>query len=294
MSFRSDLPFYSPYGLYPALTRRIVELATPAMVLKQLLIDVPLDSGSSVEIPREAGSRTVMMRETAEGAEIAFDTTPYDKVTAIPVKFGIADYVTRELLEDAEPLIPIVETKIRRLARRFAYTVEKQIQLVIEAGYGSSENATGKSLFYTGQEVTLSGTIGQYDITKAIANIEANNLVPEYLLISPTRKLDIVRLPHFSSSMHYGEAVNMTGAIGEIYGLTVLVSTVIPDNRAYVVAAGQNPSAAWEPLGFLVWKRPLTVEVDYDKATQRHNIYVTTRFVPVITSTKSICRIVIS
>jgi hypothetical protein len=179
------------------------------------------------------------------------------------------------------------------LARRFAVTIEKKILDAIEAGAGSTITASGKSLFYTGSEVTLAGTLGQYDIIDAIKAIKSKNLIPEYLLVSPTREADIEKLPHFSSALHYGESVNLTGALGTIYGLTVLVSPIIPDNRAYVVSVGKNPSAAWEPLGFLVWKRPLSVETEYEKSTQRHIIYLSVRFSPVITSSASIAKITI-
>jgi hypothetical protein len=293
MSFRSDLPFYSPTGIYPALTRRIVELATPGLVLKQLLIDLPLEQGASVDIPRESGSRTVYLQETPEGGEIVVDTTPYDKVTVTPVKYALADYVSRELLEDINPIVPIVDTKIRRLARRFAVTIESKIREALEAGAGETITASGKSLFYTGEEVTIAGTLGQYDIVDAIKTIKAKNLVPEFLLVSPAREADVEKLPHFSSALHYGEAVTMSGALGTIYGLTVLTSPIIPDDRAYVVSVGKNPSAAWEPLGFLVWKRPLSVETEYEKKTQRHIIYLSVRFSPVITSGANIVKITV-
>jgi hypothetical protein len=291
MSFRSDLPFYSPTGVYPALTRKIVELATPSLVLKQLLIDLPLDQGASVDIPREKGSRVAYLIETPEGGEIVVDTTPYEKVTVTPVKYALADYISREMLEDVNPIVPIVETKIRRLARRFATTIEKKILDAIDTNAGTIITATGKSLFYTGSEVTLAGTLGQYDIINAIKSIKQNNLIPEYLLVSPTREADIEKLPHFSSALNYGSNVNMTGALGTIYGLTVLTSPIIPDNSAYVVSVGKNASSSWEPLGFLVWKRPLSVETEYDKSTQRHIIYLSVRFSPVITSSGAIAKI---
>ena len=293
MSFRGDLPFYSPTGIYPALTRRIIELATPALVLKQLLIDLPLEAGASVDVPRESGTRVVYLKEKAEGAEIVFDTTPYDRVSVTPVTYGVADYVTREMLEDVQPLLPLVDTKIRRLARKFAMTVEKAILDVIEAGAGSTVSATGKSLFYTGSEITLANTVGQYDILQAKTNIEQQNLMPEFLVTSPSRLMDIVKLPHFSSSLHYGESVNMTGVVGEIYGLSVLVSAIVPTNRVYVVGAGKNVSGAYAPLGFLVWKRPITIETEYEKKRQVHNIYLTTRFSPVITEPANIAKITV-
>jgi len=293
MSFRSDLPFYSPTGIYPALTRRIVELATPNLILKQLLIDLPLEQGASVDIPKENGARVVYLVKTPEGGKIVVDTTPYTKVTVTPDKWALADYITRELLEDVNPIIPIVDTKIRRLSRRFALTIEKAILDTMDAAVPSENviTATGKSLFYTGTEATLTGTLGQYDIINAIKAIKQKNLVPEYLVVSPTREADVEKLPHFSSALHYGESVNLTGALGTIYGLTVLTSPIIPDTAAYVVSVGKNASAAWEPLGFLVWKRPLSVETEYDPSTQSHFIYLSVRFAPVITSGYNIAKI---
>lgn len=287
MAFRADITYY------PALTKKIVELATPGFVLKQLLVDVPLVAGSSIVINKEAGSRARGLFETAEGAEIIMDVTPYTSITVTPIKYGIRDFLTKEMLEDVEPIVALVEAKIRRLARKYAYTVESKIQAVLDAAAATTITASGKSLYFTGTEATLAGTIGQYDIVDAIKAIESYNLVPEFLLVSPTTASYIMKLPHFSSALHYGESVNLTGALGTIYGLTVLKSTVIPSNKAYVVATGRNPSAAWEPLGYFVWKRPLNVDLEYDKSTETYNIYVTTRFAPVITSGESIAKITV-
>jgi hypothetical protein len=287
LAFRSEITYY------PALARKIVELATPSFILKQLLVDVPLVAGSSITINKEKGSRGVGLFETPEGAEAIVDVTPYESVQVTPKKYVIADFLTKEMLEDVEPIVALTEAKLRRLARRYAYQVEKSIADVLEAGAENTITATGKSLFYTGTEVTLTGTIGQYDILEAIKAIENKNLVPEFLVVSPTRAVDIIKLPHFSSAVHYGEAVNLRGVLGTVLGLTVLKTPVVPTNRAYVVSSGANPSGAWEPLGFFVWKRPLTVDLDYEKKTERYIIYVSSRFAPIITSGAGISKITI-
>jgi len=293
MAFRGDLPFSSPYGLYPALARRIIELSTPSLVLKQLFIDLSFTYGSSLEIAKEKGSRSIGLFETAEGAEVLFDATPYEKVTVTPKKYTIGDFITRETLEDVEPVIALTDQKIRRLARRYAYQIESSIQTVIDAGALNSGAATGTSLMFDGTEKTINGTIGQYDIVNGMAAIENLNLVPEYLLVGPTRAGDLKKLPHFSMAFAYEEPVVQTGLIGEIYGLKVLKSTVIPSNRAYIVSAGVNPSAAYEPLGYFVWKRPLEIDMEYVKNTQRFNIYLSTRFAPIVTSGANIYKITI-
>lgn len=217
----------------------------PALVVKKLFPEFPLVAGKTATFVKQSGSRAAALSEISEGAEIMMDYTPYTTITVTPYKKGARQRISRENIEDL--YIPIIEDQLRRLARRMAYTIDKDCQSVIDAGAGNSITATGTSLGATGTEFTITGGLGTKDILKAKAAIEGYNLIPDSILLNPINARDVMYLPQFSLHMQYGEPVIQTGIIGTIYGMAVMISTVIPAGTAYILSTGQNLSAAYSP-----------------------------------------------
>jgi len=178
------------------------------------------------------------------------DFTPYTTVTVTPYKKGLRERISRENIEDL--YIPIIEDQLRRIARRMAYTIDKDCQTVIDSAAGNSFAATGTSLSATGTEFTISGGLGSKDILKAKSLIEGYNFIPDTILLNPVNARDVMYLPQFSLHLQYGEPVIQTGSIGKIYGMDVYISTVVPAGTGYVLSIGQNLSAAYSPMGFFV------------------------------------------
>ena len=178
------------------------------------------------------------------------DFTPYTTVTVTPYKKGLRERVSRENIEDL--YIPVIEDQLRRLARRMAYTIDKDCMTVIDAGATTSNAGTGTSLGATGTEFTISGGMGTKDILKAKAAIESYNFIPDSILLNPVNARDVMYLPQFSLHLQYGEPVIQTGKIGDIYGMAVYISNVVPVGTAYILSTGQNLSAAYSPMGFFV------------------------------------------
>jgi hypothetical protein len=148
--------------------------------------------------------------------------------------------------------IPVIEDQLRRLARRMAYTIDKDCITVIDAAAVGSSAGTGVSLGATGTEVTITGGIGTKDILWAEAKIASYNFVADSLLVNPVNARDLKYLPQFSLYAQYGEAVVQTGAIGKVFGLDLYVSTVVSAGTAYVLSTGQNLSASYAPMGMFV------------------------------------------
>jgi hypothetical protein len=68
--YRDALTWVDTAGIgYPALHQKLVELTMPALVIKQLLPEVPLVAGKSFTIAKQAGSRSAAISEVTEGAE---------------------------------------------------------------------------------------------------------------------------------------------------------------------------------------------------------------------------------
>jgi hypothetical protein len=274
---------------YPALHKKILELTMPNLVVKKLFPEFPLVAGKTATFVKQSGSRAAALSEIAEGSEIMMDYTPYTTITVTPYKKGARQRISRENIEDL--YIPVIEDQLRRLARRMAYTIDKDCQLVIDAGAATSNVSTGTSLGATGTEFTITGGLGTKDILKAKAAIEAYNLIPDSILLNPINARDVMYLPQFSLHMQYGEPVIQTGMIGTIYGMAVYISTVVPAGTAYILSTGANLSAAYSPMGMFVIKRPLLTDVDIKKEFDCVEVSLTTRYSPVVTYGEAIAKV---
>jgi hypothetical protein len=274
---------------YPALHKKIIELTMPALVIKKLFPEFPLVAGKTATFVKQSGSRSAAISEISEGAEVPMDFTPYTTVTVTPYKKGLRERVTRENIEDL--YIPVIEDQLRRLARRMAYTIDKDCMTVIEAAAGSSSSGSGTSLGATGTEFTISGGLGTKDILNAKAKIESYNFIPDSILLNPINARDVMYLPQFSLHMQYGEPVIQTGMIGTIYGMAVYVSTVVTAGNAYILSTGQNLSAAYAPMGFFVIKRPLLTDIEIKKEFDSVDVTLTTRYSPVVTCGEAIFKV---
>jgi len=261
----------------------------PNLVVKRLFPEFPLVAGKTATFVKQSGSRAAALSEIAEGSEIMMDYTPYTTITVTPYKKGARQRISRENIEDL--YIPVIEDQLRRLARRMAYTIDKDCQSVIDAGAANSIASTGKSLGATGTEFTITGGLGTKDILAAKATIEGYNLIPDSILLNPVNSRDVMYLPQFSLHMQYGEPVIQTGMIGTIYGMAVYISTVIPAGTAYILSTGQNLSAAYSPMGMFVIKRPLLTDVDIKKEFDCVEVSLTTRYSPVVTYGEAIVKV---
>ena len=274
---------------YPALHKKIIELTMPALIIKKLLPEFPLVAGKTATFVKQSGSRSAAISEISEGAEVPMDFTPYSTVTVTPYKKGLRERVSRENIEDL--YIPVIEDQLRRLARRMAYTIDKDCMTVIDVAAANSSSGSGTSLGATGTEFTISGGLGTKDILNAKAKIESYNFIPDSILLNPVNARDVMYLPQFSLHMQYGEPVIQTGMIGTIYGMAVYISNVVTAGNAYVLSTGQNLSASYAPLGFFVIKRPLLTDIEIKKEFDSVDVTLTTRYSPIITCGEAIFKV---
>lgn len=274
---------------YPALHKKIVELTMPALVVKKLFPEFPLVAGKTATFVKQSGSRSAAISEISEGAEVPMDFTPYTTVIVTPYKKGLRERVSRENIEDL--YIPVIEDQLRRLARRMAYTIDKDCMTVIDSAAANSSSGSGTSLSATGTEFTISGGLGTKDILNAKAKVESYNFIPDAILLNPINARDVMYLPQFSLHMQYGEPVIQTGMIGTIYGMAVYISTVVPAGNAYILSSGQNLSAAYAPMGFFVIKRPLLTDIEIKKEFDSVDVTLTTRYSPVVTCGEAIFKV---
>jgi hypothetical protein len=274
---------------YPALHKKIIELTMPALVVKHLFPEFPLVAGKTATFVKQSGSRSAAISEIAEGSEIPMDFTPYSNVTVTPYKKGQRQRVSRENIEDL--YIPVIEDQLRRLARRMAYTIDKDCMTVIDLAAGNSSAGSGTSLGATGTEFTISGGLGTKDILNAKSKIENYGFIPDTILMNPINARDVMYLPQFSLNLQYGEPVMQSGLMGWIYGMALKISPVVNVGNSYILSTGQNLSAAYAPMGFFVIKRPLLTDIDLKKEFDAVDVSLTTRYSPVVTCGEAIFKV---
>jgi len=276
---------------YPALSKMIVELTMPALVVKKLLPEFPLPMGKSATFVKEQGSRATAISQVGEGAEIMMDFTPLTTFTVFPYKKGLRERISRENIEDL--YIPVIAQQLRRLARRMAYTIDNDCMTVIQNAAGNSITSTGTSMGATGTAFTVTGGCGTKDILAAKAAVEKNNFIVDSFLLNPINARDVMYLPQFSLYAQFGEEPSgmKNGMVGTIYGMNVYVSTVVPAGTAFVLSTGPNLSAAYSPLGYFVIKRPLMTDVEVKQEFDSVDVTLTTRYSPVIVCGEAISAI---
>src|SRR5207245_1270993 len=235
-------PVTTAAGLYPALHTLISQVAMPNMVTRQIYQQYSLTASNSVTFPKQAGDAGAVINEIGEGAEILLDVTPYSYVNVVPKKFGQGFIISRETIEDS--MLPVQTDNLVRISLRTANKVDQDCIDTAITGVQSGNVFTGSgtSLFFQGAETVVSGSgsIGQYDIIDSITKIERFNYVPDTLIIHPNSKAFVTRLPHFTTTIHYGEPIMQEGQLqapglfGEILGLDAFSSVNIPGfTRSY-------------------------------------------------------------
>ncbi len=294
MSFTTNaLPGFAVGSAFPALSTKIVELATPSFALRPLFQTVPFPAGKQFVFYKEKGARAVGVSRAEEGAVTVIDYRDYEVVTYEPPTYKQGVWISKGLIDTLEPVLPVVENQLRTLARRVAVQIESDIELALRNNAGATVTATGTSLGFTGTEFTIDGTIGTKDILAAQREIMKNDLVPEYLAVHPVQYNQLRYLPHYSAYSYAGEPYVRTGPAGEIEGLKVLVSTVIPAGTAYVLSTGTNPSGAYEPLGYWVEKSPFTAYYSFDTDTHFHKVSTYYHAGPLVVSSANIVKITV-
>lgn len=293
MSSTDYIPGITTSAAFPALSRRIVQLATPSIALRHLLIHQPFPAGRSFVVYKQKGSRAIGVSKTEAGATSVIDFRDYEAITYEPPIYTEKIKIAKALMDEVDAVLPVWNDQLNSLARRVAFQMEKDIQVALDNAVPPENVITksGRSLGFTGTEFQLTGTIGQKDIIDAKKAIAVNNLMPEYLLVHPQEEAQITYLPHYTSYGYTGENSPTRGVVGEVENLKVIVSTVIPAGTAYVVSTGTNASGAYEPLGYWVEKSPFQAFPSFNAEDLTFNVSVYYHAGPLITSGACIAKI---
>lgn len=197
--------------------------------IKGASIDVPLNTADNIEV-----------MEIAEGAEFPKQKAAAESFNLKPVKYAMDIGITKEMIEDS--LFGMVEWNIDQAGYAMAKKLDSLIWAQVEAGDSAASNTVSAST-----RVTVA------DISEAVKNLRAEDYNPDYLIVSPAVEDDLHIIDTFHEVDKLGSReVFETGHIGKIMGMTVLVSSQVTANYAYVVDS--------KHALVLAEKRPVTIE----------------------------------
>ena len=121
MSFTPDqVTFYDNAAIqYPELHRKILEMATNAMILGKLFIPDYIMNGRTRTYVKENGDISVGINPQSVGAPAAMDYTPLTQVAVTPDKYGEQIEIPVEMITDLE--LSVVDQQMKRLAFKTMY-----------------------------------------------------------------------------------------------------------------------------------------------------------------------------
>lgn len=130
---------------------------------------------------------------------------------------------------------------------------------------------------YTGTSVTAIS----YDvIVDAIAKLNLEDESGLFLLINPAQKAELRKDDDYVAA-HMGDVV-YNGQVGTICGIPVIVSKVVPANKAYV--------ATREAVKCFM-KKDVTVETDRNADTNQNSVYLKTYYIVALVDATKACEI---
>lgn len=151
-------------------------------------------------------------------------------------------------------------------------------------------------------------------IADGIRQIEVNNFVPKYFIISPYQKATLCKDSQFVNASEYGSnEVVLKGEIGNYLGLKVIVTTndnfnytsddteanegvtvpTLTNGMTVCPMIGETKSGQ-KVAGALGWKEMPHIDMEYQKNEARHLIYYDQCFTTVIMQTAAISLIKVS
>jgi hypothetical protein len=278
---------------YPAVHRRIIEAAYPRQVYRKMLIQITQPNNPRFEIPRENGDTSFTVNEVGEAQEIKIDnpqiTTSICEAFEIGEGFGITK---NELLFSK---IDIVGFKPQKLGRKIGNTVDLFIANLI-AGAVPVANivpATGTSLL-PGAAIptTIAGTVGHYDLMRAIRILQQNQVPATDLICNPIGWEMLMVLPIYKSLNFWGEQGYMMGSVGHIEGMRVHVTTNCPAGEMHVLSVtDESFSNQYVPTGFFLLVHDVQTESIYNPAKRQNEIYATMFYTACIARAQNLAKI---
>lgn len=223
-------------------------------VLVRINEDLVRTKGRSIVVGRR---RTISAVGVSEGASLKAQevgTLEYVANTITPTKVGTHVEITQESIEGCE--LNLIRDAITEAGNALAEKEDKDILTTLQA-CPNTINAEEEGTWSVGDNAYKI-------ITKAVTKIKAFNWSPKFLVVHPEGLKGILLSSMFIDASKYGsnEPI-LTGEIGKIAGLKVLVTTNVSSKAAIVLDPDR---AAWmairRHLDMKRWDNPDTDSIE--------------------------------
>jgi|TARA_Y100000310_G_scaffold331969_1_gene406599 HK97 family phage major capsid protein len=230
--------------------------------------------GSSLDIDRETPD-TMLVRATAEGADIALDNSAYTSINVKPVKYGVGVRITREMQEDGK--WNLLESNIRTAGKRFA---ENENKLVLTQLDTAANTVTG------GAAITIA------NITRGMQYLEDSDFEPTTLFVGNEVLNDLRNIDTFVEADKLGSREMLDrGFVGRLYGMNVVrfssSGQAAPSTTYSKYAYVTDRSEAY----MIAEKRPMTIEKFDLPSNDMSAASITQRIAVKALRTSAICNI---
>lgn len=239
--------------------KTIMEAVRKGLVFRNLaatIIPPAQIPGSAIKVSlQDVDSITV--HAVAEGAEIPYDHESYTQRTLTPVKYGVNVGITREMIEDSQFAVALLN------AGSAGYALADKEDSLVVTELSSASTAAGHDV------ANGNATLPITDITEAIQNLENDGYTATHMVIGVEIANDIRNLDTFTEADKSGINDPGRSLIGTIFGMNVVVSRNVSAKLAYVIDANKAFAIAE--------KRPVTLENYDDHSRDMRHVVVTMR-----------------
>ena len=239
--------------------KTIMEAVRKGLVFRNLaatIIPPAQIPGSAIKVSlQDVDSITV--HAVAEGAEIPYDHENYTQRTLTPVKYGVNVGITREMVEDSQFAVALLN------ASSAGYALADKEDSLVVTELSSASTAAGHDV------ANSNATLPITDITQAIQNLESDGYTATHMVIGVEVANDIRNIDTFTEADKAGINDPSRALIGTIFGMNVVVSRNVSAKLAYVIDANKAFAIAE--------KRPVTLENYDDHSRDMRHVVATMR-----------------
>ena len=200
-----------------------------------------------------AGDFTV--NDKTENAAVSAQVLTYSADTLNLSKHKVVQWII-EKIASKQSAVAIEVDAIARAARGLAKQLDVDIYTALK---GASSSSPDHRVAYAGSTIALA------DILNAIKLLDLQDVPEEgrYLAINPTEKAEILGISGFIDASKLGSGAPLrTGQIGEIYGIPVIVSTVVETDNSVLYHREST-----------VWGLQAAPEYDSEKTLEHLGMY---------------------
>ena len=228
--------------IHNALLTDVAQRIIPRTEAAYVITAAQMGSSSTYDLNLE-DENTMDVRLVAEGATIPIDSPTYGTVQVVPLKYGVAIRISRELVEDAK--WNLLDHSIKVAAKRFA---ENETSLILDQLQGCTQTVTGAATFSIA------------NLSDMMKELEDHDYTPTTLFVGSEVARDLRNLDTFVEADKLGSREMLEkGFIGRIYGLNIIrfSTNATSDTTNFPLRAFiTDRSAAY----VIVEKRPISIE----------------------------------